>query len=349
MQIFYPKYFDKLVFHIKGILTLEHNHGYEVILSILENVKTKRLIFDARQAIVFDKSGPISLPGDKIKSPFDQFYLELTELIEVDGQEPGFRDKLVAIIYLDQNGDVPVETEIGLQHINASACVFIFFNEDTNQWVDRTFRLCLETKTAVCAVLNATQIYHQPKTNYGDNRHRDPSDLPADWDKSKYFIPNMKISSMPNRHIGWWENAIQEHVELVLWIFAYTMAKSVKIEEIKLSRQMRRFNDRKGYIPRPWHRVFVEPKLVDKKISLEKGERQEVGFRFDVIQHLRFNKHKLLDGSYRYTIELVPSHQRGLKHEIYIPKTYVIEKGKKFLKENEQYFGDTFKKEKINE
>jgi hypothetical protein len=107
------------------------------------------------------------------------------------------------------------------------------------------------------------------------------------------------------------------------------MAKSVKIREEQepMSRQVRRALEREKKIPAPWHVVYVEPKT-GVKGTPGGGEGAEHGYRYDVIGHLRCGRHKTKDG-YRETIEWVSDHQRGLKHELYIPKTYQVEGNRK--------------------
>jgi hypothetical protein len=61
-------------------------------------------------------------------------------------------------------------------------------------------------------------------------------------------------------------------------------------------------------------------------------------YRYDVIGHLRFGKHKRGDGSYSHTIEWVAPHQRGLQHSMYIPKTHRVEGGKTIAPEMRRYW-----------
>jgi hypothetical protein len=311
--------------------TIPHNtmadtmENYRQEKQILTSVNTKRVIFDARQATIFDKSEIIPVEGFKIQPPFDQIYIEFTEPVELQSQEPGFFDKLVGILYVHEPTQIPIRTEDGDKIYPASMVIFILFNEELFQWTDRAFRFSLEHKLAFPAVQNVRLT-------------AEPSEVPKEWENFSWFVSNMKIPGMENRQIGWWESAIESYSQLLYWMFSYMMAKSVKIEEVPVSRQVRRAMERKGEMPRPWHRVMVEPKLVMK--HQETGESHNgPDYRYDVITHLRFNKHKLKTGAYRFTVEVVPAHQRGLKNEIYIPKTYVVEGGRKILPETGQYFG----------
>jgi hypothetical protein len=311
----------------KTTIADESMRNYQEEMRLITSVNTKRVIFDARQATIFDKSQPIPVEGIKIQPPFDQLYIEFTEPVEIQAQEPGYFDKLVAILYMHDTSSIPVRTEKGTEYIPASMAIFILFNEEKNQWTDRAFRFSLERKMAFPAVMNVRGT-------------ADPSEIPADWSDVSWFTTGLNIPEMPNRHIGWWEQGIQSFSQLLCWMFSYMMAKSVKIEQIPLTRQLRRQLERqKGYVPQPWHRVWVEPKVFEKRISDLPGEGGEHGYRYDVISTLRFNKHKLKDGSYRHTIEFVPAHQRGLKHNLYIPKTYEVSGNRKILPETNEYFG----------
>ncbi len=157
----------------------------------------------------------------------------------------------------------------------------------------------------------------------------------------EYVKDNELISVFELERKGWWEECIISYTNLLYWIFAYTMAKSVEIVVIPWSRQVKRASMRKeGKIPEPWHIVRVQPRIVQQKPEIV-GEPSGLkhSYRYDVIGHLRFNRHKTKDGQYTDTIEWVLDHQRGLENALYIPKTYKVEKDKKIaMKEMTQYF-----------
>jgi hypothetical protein len=250
----------------------------------------------------------------------------------VQGQEPGHEDSLIGLIYIDKSSKIPVKTSKGEIIIDAGALIFFFWNEKENTWVDRMWRISLDHKIALPAVKNARSTAN-------------PSELPSDWKDTSWFEAGLVIPSMEGRKVGWWEDAIASYSQLFFWIVAYTLAKSVKITELKsdLTRQQRRYMERHGQeIPPPWHKVWVEPKLYLKGIAPPTEAGAGPNYRFDVISHVRFNKHKKKDGSYNFTVEIVPDHQRGLKNEIYIPKTYHVGK-KKVLVEMERWMGEKFK------
>ena len=104
------------------------------------------------------------------------------------------------------------------------------------------------------------------------------------------------------------------------YLGAYMMANGIEIVEEKVSRQQKRLlARRKG--PSPWHVIQVKPTIRDvlPPEGKDDGYVRRHGHRYDVMGHLRFGKHKLKDGTYRHTIEWVKPHQRGLRHEHYVP------------------------------
>ena len=106
----------------------------------------------------------------------------------------------------------------------------------------------------------------------------------------------------------------------MLTLLAYLNAKGIEIVEHKLPRQQRRLLQRRN-IPNPWHTVQVEPSVRLQNGSETGHETGSHSHRYDVMGHLRYGKHLLKDRSYRHTVEWVKPHQRGLRHELYVPAT----------------------------
>ena len=138
--------------------------------------------------------------------------------------------------------------------------------------------------------------------------------------------------NIPGRYAGYWERIINKYTEFFSWVMLYTVAKGIEIVEEPLPRHERRRMaraDQKGeVIPEPWQIVRVEPTLRKKYENASRSgdaPKSKHGYRYDVRGHLRNGKHKLRDGSYKYSVEWVPAHQRGLKNELYIPKTHSYE------------------------
>lgn len=363
-----PRYFDLFHKHLDGITQREGQLRYEYrqLQQTLKSVHCKRMMFDAKQAAVFDAAEPIKLEGTKIHPPFGCFWMELTEPIYTDSQQPGFQDELVAIHFISNCfKKVPVLTPSGKEHLDLSQVVFIFHNPKTEQWIDRSFCASLDTKKAFTTqkIVDGSIKWKERLPTWFEHQGHDPlENVVADhidrvfghsaeetftntgWAEDiGLFEAGMVITGKEQREVSWWESCIQDHTDQLLWILAYCMAKSIKIEEMRMPRQQRRALERQGKVPTPWHRVFVEPRLIYKTLPGETDTGRTVGHRFDVIGHLRFSKHKIKDGSYRHTVEWVPDHQRGLEHELYIPKTYAVAKTSKTVPENKTYFGDEAK------
>ena len=103
-------------------------------------------------------------------------------------------------------------------------------------------------------------------------------------------------------------------------LLSYMTAKGIEIVEKDLPRGQRRLLTKRK-LPNPWHIIRVSPTIrrnADGE-DIEPGPGGEHGYRYDVAGHLRYGRHRLADGSYRLTTEWVRAHQRGLKHELYIP------------------------------
>jgi hypothetical protein len=350
---------DKTLWEIREYIRRSELQGPEDYMSFmamrawLDDPNTKRIWFDSRQATVFAESGQLVFPASVIRCPFYQFYLEFTEPVEIGEQEPGYKDLAVGLLFsidsaVFQNKNSIVGREISDEYlkikeeiksissrhralkdftIGRAAMFFKAAQNPSGLYCDRSWSFILETGETMARIRNVLE------TN-------DPSEVPEDWRKSDgFFMAGEEIAGLPNRKIGWWERVIQQYTNLLLWSFAYMMAKSVKIVEVPFTRQVRRALEREGKVPQPWHVVRVEPKIYREKPETVGGSSSEHGYRYDVIGTLRFNKHKLKDGTYRDTIEWVPPHQRGLKHSVYIPKTYRVDRNRKILPEMNQYFG----------
>ena len=312
----------------------------------------KRILFDSGQALTFaaTESGPPAHVQEMLFLPFDQTYLELTEGLTMADSEPPHpgddvitEDTLRAFI-LDGAAkhllSLPL-TPLGpsgapsgpaaerrVQIIQATA----LFTSGPPDWpthghpyqfVDRTWRMILETGQAMTPAGLARNTI-------------EGSELPDDIDDSAYIVCGDPMG-IPERYIGWWERMLMALTELISWCLSYMMAKSIRIVPEPMSRQVRRNMARKN-IPNPWHVVRVEPMI--KPGSTATGEGTSPSYRYDVISHLRFNRHKLKDGSWKYTIELVPPHQRGLGNALYVPKISKFEGGKIPAREMEHYWGE---------
>jgi hypothetical protein len=321
-------------------------YQFNYLVKQLTHPNCKRLIFDARQAKVFDESEEIDeRRRDKIKPPFGFFYLELTEPIQLKAQEPGCCDVLWSLLF---QSNVIEAVEVinkgkARRTIPITKVTFFYKSNDLIQFVDRTWSMSPEGYPLVGRPpKHITSRYNTPAKGLGMVKGEgatasglvDPKLLPD------YVQEGELVSIFELEKYGWWEDAMISNSNLLWWIFAYTMAKSVEIVQVPVSRQVVRAAMRKeGKLPEPWHVVQVRPHTIKGRPEVV-GETDGVkhSYRYDVIGHLRFNRHKTKDG-YKDTIEWIADHQRGLENELYIPKTYKVEKDKHIaVKEMQEYF-----------
>ena len=322
------------------------------MLAHLQSPELKRVLFDTGQALTFLGTGE-GPPANILKMlflPFPSTYMEFTSGLLFEDSEEGHEDVLQAIV-LDNTRDNFVEipvTPIGpdgeitgeAKPTNVrviQALAFLSSAKDgtdhthglngplseIGMFVDRTFRFILETG--------------QPLTSVGLCRGTaDPSDIPAEIDDATYIACGDPLGN-PERYIGWWERHLMAITELACWCLSYMAAKSIHIVSEPLPRNTRRRMERQG-IPNPWHVVKVEPKIRPGATASEEGHSGP-SYRHDVQSHLRFNRHKLRDGTWKYTVELVPAHQRGLANSLYVPKISRFDGGKIPAREMESYWG----------
>ena len=337
--------------HISKSATVNQDQN---VLSRIQDPNLKRLLFDTGQAMRFLATGGGPPPNiqDMLFLPFPLTYLEFTNGMLIEDSEPEHADVLRALILnssREQYASIPITplgpdgtptgpaTERRVRICQASAFLTSAEEKDGGvgngfndppgtplyQFVDRTWRFILETG--------------QPITSAGLARlNADPSELPPDMDDATYIVCGDPMG-IPERYIGWWERTLISLTELISWCLCYTAAKSIEIISEPLPRNIRRNMERKG-IPNPWHVVRVDPKIKPSN-GQSNGNSGGPSYRHDVMSHLRFNRHKLKDGSYRPTIELVPAHQRGLANALYVPKISRFDGGKLPAKEMEYFWG----------
>ena len=326
----------------------------QLVLQRIQDPNLKRLLFDTSQAMRFLATGGGPPPNiqDMLFLPFPLTYLEFTNGMLIEDSEPEHSDVMRALILnssREQYASIPITplgadgiptgpaTERRIRILQASAFLTSATTENDGvgngfndppgtpimQFVDRTWRFILETG--------------QPITTAGLARlNADSSELPPDMDDATYIVCGDPLG-IPERYIGWWERTLISLTELISWCLCYTAAKSIEIVSEPLPRNVRRNMERKG-IPNPWHVVRVDPKIKPSN-GQSNGTGGGPSYRHDVMSHLRFNRHKLKDGSYRPTIELVPAHQRGLANALYVPKISRFDGGKLPAREMEYYWG----------
>lgn len=270
------------------------NSNATIYKAAFNNMNCKRLIFDSEQASVFIQTMKPEYQSE-IKTPFDWFYMEFSIpiLLPNQFQEPGMNDYLRSIIFRKEKEDI------------GSLSFFLTTYDGDNhelpgtQIADRAWLIDLDTWQVI---------------------------------KKDKMVNNVRGEETTVDTPSWWNDNCQDNTNFFTWILLYMMAKNLKIQPETLSRQQRRYNERHNIIPNPWHRIIHNPKSYYHSGQHQENESSSTyhkhSFRYDVIGFLRYGRHKLKDGTYRKTIEWVPAHQRGLKNELYIPKTYIINKGK---------------------
>jgi len=315
---------------------------WRIHLKKLLHEDTKRIQMDSRQASTFDLMNviPPEMWQRKLHSPFPEFYMEFDEPIVVGEQEPGYHDYLRAILFWEDAGTIHKNPEIESESykfieqifpagLKVSFANITFFLDngarqgtDEYELIDRSFLYLLNQGLALTALRNTQDT-------------DDPSEVAEGYPPGAVMIAGdpMDIS---NRYMGWWERTIIDYGSLLSWLMVYMMAKGIEIAVAPRTRAQRRREERKAF-PKPWHVVRVEPKLVQEgQPAEEPGTRHS--YRYDVMGHLRFGRHKLAGGDYRDTIEWVNPHQRGLANELYIPKTSKFVSGKETHPIMDTYF-----------
>ena len=290
--------------------------AYRAYSSVLTDPNTKRLLFDSRQATVFADlaEAPPERAQQILHTPFETFYLELTEPILVGENETDRPDFIRAFLF--SSNVMPIQVE-GKEVPLSSVTAFLTSRDNERlEFVDRTWKLHLQLGMAFVSVAAAVE-------------NPDPSELPANLKREQYFLSGHSLD-IENRHVGWWERTTQTYTGLFSWMMLYCMAKGIYIEQEQITRQQRRWLEQHPKLPQPWHVVKVEPKFISERA--EEGEGFHHSYRYDVIGHLRFTQHRVKqeDGSLgkKDYVEWVQAHQRGLNNSLYIPKTYQVEGGK---------------------
>lgn len=340
--------------HVVGEWAADAIMAYGVIANLLDDPNTKRILFDSRQAAVFeDLAQP---PPDNIQRklhlPFDQFYMEFTDPITLNNNEPGFEQDVTRGYLI--SGGIPYE--FGGTSGTMTQCIMFGSGHDSENrrvYIDRSWKMDLERGTAwtslsaLYAANNNQPVKDLPSLEKGDHywlvgmRVRERPDLAPDPSQNpegfQGFMDELYVCEV--EELTWYEKVILNDTELLSWCIAYMMAKSIVIEQEWGPRYQRRREQREGKIPQPWHVVKVDPKIVSG--SHQYGEPEQGGrhrYRYDVMGHLRFGHHPRKDGTYNDTIEWVAPHQRGLANNVYIPKTSHFERGRTIAQPMQEYF-----------
>ena len=329
----------------------DERHLRELLMSL----ETKRILFDSRQALVFTEAGEVPMSiQETLRLPFDQFYMELLDPIKLPEGEPGREDLLRALALWPSRLAFQFE---GRTYPLTQVAFFLTEGIEAKSYVWRGFNVHVPTGLPVTASKHTrTEV--------------DPSVLPSDWPDDALIVANLE---RPTGYSGWWERTIAGYTQLLSWVLAYLMAKSVRIELQGSRRKLDLMTRHPDRFPRPWHIIKIEQQLG----SYRSGEPvYHHRYRYDVIGHLRFNKHRIVlydrvecscgwtdhtverqkvishaltcrgktttQGEtvreYKPTIEWVPPHQRGLAGTLFIPATWKAEGGKEISPEMKHYW-----------
>ncbi len=273
-------------------------------------------------------------PLRKLHMPFPMFYLEFTEPILFGTAEPGKRDFLRALLisssdYYGIKGTIRLqsqEDDTKMEDVSIPLCQATAFLTSTGErgepeFIDRSWKFSLEHGIAFTTVNSAIA---------------GGSEIPSDWPMEAYVPCTLPIAHAPDRIVGWYENTVTDYTTLITWILTYLMAKSIVVVQEPESRQVRRARERQN-LPAMWHVVKLDPKFYTARKPSEEEPQWHHGHQYDVIGHLRFGRHKTKEG-FSETIEWVPPHRRGLANDLYIPKTYKVDRGKVVSQRMKEYF-----------
>lgn len=291
---------------------------------------TRRLMLDARQAAVFSEvadNAPPENVQERLRLPFESFYVELTAPLEIGLEEPGFPTETYVAFACWPNGRIKGR--------DAYLLSFYYRGQD-GTWGDHEFNVELETGQAFVTKIATQHRWVNGRLELHDSAN--VSDLPEHWQPLHVFEACSYLPELPTRRIGWWELHVRELANFFSWFLSYVMSKSVRFT--RMEAQPRNLNPKRKApkrMPVPWHMITIEPQFA-QGVSDHPGLREHT-YRYDVIGHLRFISRINAEGLRVREVTWVRPHQRGLKHTTYIPKTYAVRHGRQVAKEAmDEYF-----------
>jgi len=114
----------------------------------------------------------------------------------------------------------------------------------------------------------------------------------------------------------------------------YMMAKGISLTSEEPAKKERRRMEAKRTPVKPWHIITVEPTIRQGADADPSGTSRKHSYRYDVMGHLRFGKHKTKavdefgNPVYKRTVEWIAQHQRGVKNMRYVPAVRKFKRGK---------------------
>lgn len=311
-------YLDRLLLQYRRDPTMSKRH--QAVMEFMRlNVlfeENRRFIFDAKQANIFSQC--VNEFPDEMYShlrwPFPHIYLEFTSPIICPEAEPG--DEIYALCFHERLRKVFEGFNVfdlsKDEAITADGEHITFFGYNRNDLRYFDFSLTLNVQKGEVNSTNVVDTVEEFHDIFGNSQEAAM--------KTGEITATMPLLGS---QIHWAPGFMG-------YLFSYIMAKGVEIVEQPVPRQQRRAAEREGKIPIPWHIVTVKPTIYTGQRPNEEPTYHH-RFRYDVIGHLRFKKYAKLDGTTGYRSEWVRSHQRGLQHELYIPKTYKVKGGRAAL------------------
>lgn len=281
----------------------------QVTYQMLLDTETRRIIVDMEQAETFlemDRHPP-TLP---VRFPFEQCYIEFSEPISGFESQADYPDERLLALLIDYT---PEMVSVGRRENQPQPTITVmafFYDAVQDSLGDAGFGLVMDTGEGITRVVSCAGS-------------PDPSEFPDSPEFKDLTGREWMVVRHEGEGIGWWERRVGSLAQFIHWLSAYLTAKGIVIvhePQPPMSRQYRRQLERLKHRPPPWHVVEVEPTYVTEGDDEHEGGGH--GYRYDVRGHLRFGRHRKGDGTYSQTVEWVRPHQRGLRHTVYVPKTY---------------------------
>ncbi len=328
------KFYDDLLNNYIAHKNLRDDYVANAMIDYLTVEGMQRILFDSEQAIQFTNinNGPDSDIQSLIKLPYNNFYLEFTEPIELglsrlETDEDEINNRCRSFILLSNHG-IKL-TQYQGNTLNNIYQIIMFFT--TPNWDRINQKGFLDSRSFLLDINTGF-----PATRVESIKNDSPEDayLFENYNPKDYVMLDNEINWQGN-----WAKNMKTYSSLIHWILIYMMAKGIYIEEEHLSRQQRREMERKN-IPHLWHVLKVEPKFTEEYEQSNNNSVRTHEIRYDVTGYLRFGNHKLKDGTSKRSIEWVRPHQRGLKNKLYVPKISKVISNKQIDPRMDEYFGN---------
>jgi hypothetical protein len=142
-----------------------------------------------------------------------------------------------------------------------------------------------------------------------------------------YFnIHTATLAVLPNNTLHYTRvGHLKTRVKIIHWavhLINFLSSPSIKMVSAQPSEKLQKARKKRGKTPLPgWYEITYRKVIKDYTKDKVSEKRWEHSFRYDVRGHFkRFNVGRMVG-----RVVWCPPHQRGLKHELYKPKTYKYE------------------------